>query len=157
MTDDREARVAALKARRRPNAGATTEPVAPTAATTEPVAPTAVKMRRRHAATGGRILFAGLSVSAALVLTTAMARNDQQAVATSAPDIPTTQAAPIVVRIVIGASPAVDAPAAPTASEETSTPSVTTAPAVATAPSAVAAATPAPVPTRAAATSSRGS
>jgi hypothetical protein len=91
---------------------------------------------------GGRILAATASVSAALVLTTAMARTDPQAEATIEPDAAAVQPAPIVVRIVVSAAPAVDAP--PAAS-------------VATAPSPVAAAVPAPVAAAPATTRSRGS
>jgi hypothetical protein len=67
---------------------------------------------RRHAALGGRLLAAGLSASAAILLTTAIAeRSDGAPATTSDPGAD----APIVVRVVLpdGRQPTVTVPPAP--------------------------------------------
>ncbi len=68
---------------------------------------------RRQAALGGRVIAAGLSASAAILLTTAIAeRSDPAPATTSDPGA----GAPIVVHVVLpdGRQPTVTVPAAPT-------------------------------------------
>ena len=73
---------------------------------------TEVRPARRHAALGGRLLAAGLSASAAILLTTAIAERSDGAPATT-PD--PGAGAPIVVHVVLpdGRQPTVTVPAAP--------------------------------------------
>jgi len=135
MTDeravDREARVAALMARRQ---GAKS-PATPTAATA------AKPTRRRHAAPGGRVLALGISASAAIVLTATMANS-------APPDATLTQttAQPAIVVHIVRADGQTSSVVVPTAEPASSAPSA------AAPPAAVAAA-----PRAKASTKSRGS
>jgi hypothetical protein len=92
-TDERAARLAALQERRQ----------------TAPV-----NVRRRHAATGGRVLAAGLSVSASMVLMNFMAAS-RPATAAAVPAAPTPPASPavIIVRRPATSLAATPAPAPP--------------------------------------------
>ena len=88
--------------------------------------------RRKHAAMGGRVLAVGLSTSAALLLSVAMAQSTRTVAATAAPPA---EPAPIVVKVVLTnggstVSPAVAAPVAsvPPASAQAPTKAPTRAP-----------------------------
>ena len=58
------------------------------------------RKRKPHAATGGRVLMAGISVSATIAFAGAMAQASQPAPPTT-PTAPATPAAPVVVRVVL--------------------------------------------------------
>lgn len=115
MNEDNQARLAALASRRHASNGSRTQTAeAAGAATNARKGETARprKSRRRHAATGGRVLAVGLSASAALLLTAALAQAGRPAAGpTTAPSAP----APIVVRVVLtnGSGTSTAAPAAP--------------------------------------------
>jgi hypothetical protein len=141
MTDvDREARLAALAARRTGGArSARPDPVTVAtdvhAASDDP-ATRPTRSRRRHAALGGRLVAGALSVSAAVVFTAAMAQAARSTAPSAAP-APAPQATPIEVRVVLTngqTSTAVTTPSAPVAAPSTSAvkaaaPAVTAAPA----------------------------
>jgi hypothetical protein len=114
MNEDNKARLAALASRRPAPSGSRTRTAeAPGAATNARTGETTRprRSRRRHAASGGRVLAVGLSASAALLLTATLAQAGRPAAVPTAPSAP----APVVVRVVLTNGPGTStvAPAAP--------------------------------------------